>query len=133
MVDEQRAYAYCIEEISNIEGYETAVNDDKHVWICHHKLEIRPDYRNTVEDLKLMNLYYHRPACELIFMTTEEHTRIHRKGMKRSEEIVQKWKESIVKNNSFKGRTSWNKGITGEELKKHYKGGIKNGATKGDK
>ena len=114
MVDEQRAYAYCIEDISKIENYDIAMADNDHVWICHHKLEIRPDYRNTVRDLKLMNLYYHRPACELIFMTTEEHSSIHMNGKKHTIEQVKKWRETMIKKNRFANRIPWNKGLKGD-------------------
>lgn len=82
MVDEQRAYAYCIEDIKNIENYDLAMADNSHIWICHHRLEINSDYTNTREDMKLMNLYYHRPASELIFLTREEHTSIHSNARK---------------------------------------------------
>lgn len=85
MIDEQRAYAYCIEDIKNIENYELAKADNSHVWICHHRLEINTDYHNTREDMILMNLYYHRPASELIFLTRNEHSSIHNKA--RREEI----------------------------------------------
>lgn len=105
MIDEGRAYGYCIEDISKIENYDKAKKDNSHIWICHHKLEIRDGYRNSAADLKLMNLYYHRPAAELIFVTNEDHMKLHRTGAKRSQEEIAKWREHM------KGRTPWNKGI----------------------
>ena len=81
MVNENYAYAYCKEDISLIENYDKAIADKENTWHCHHKLEIHDDYKNTAEDLKLMKLYYHRPASELIFLPQSEHARIHNKVM----------------------------------------------------
>lgn len=86
MINELYAYAFCNEEISNIEKYKEALEDENETWVCHHKLELHNDYRNTVEEMKLMNLYYNRPACELIFMRRGEHTTLHCKGKSLSEE-----------------------------------------------
>ena len=86
MINELYAYAFCNEEISNIENYKEALEDENETWVCHHKLELHNDYRNTVEEMKLMNLYYNRPACELIFMRRGEHTTLHCKGKSLSEE-----------------------------------------------
>lgn len=85
MIDEQRAYAYCIEDISKIENYELAKSDNSHIWVCHHKLEIHEDYNNTREEMIKMGIYYHRPASELIFLSRNEHHSIHNKA--RREEI----------------------------------------------
>ena len=49
--------------LSNMKGF--------HV---HHRFE---DMGLSMTDLKEMNLYYHRPACELIIMTMSEHRRHH--------------------------------------------------------
>ena len=58
---------YCT-NYEQIENYELAKADNFKGWECHHKLEIHDDYTNTVNDLKLMNLYYNRPPEELIFL-----------------------------------------------------------------
>lgn len=68
---------YCKEDISLIENYEQAITDKDHIWDCHHRLEIGEGYTNSTEDLKLMNLYFNRPANELIFISHEDHTRLH--------------------------------------------------------
>ena len=86
MYTELNAWAYCCEDISKIEGYEKAVSDTTQSYRCHHRLEIHSDYRNTADELKMMGLYYHRPASELIFLPLKEHTRIHSVGRKLSEE-----------------------------------------------
>ena len=77
MIDEVRAYAFCKDDISKIENYNKALADNTQTWICHHKLGISDGYTNSVYDLKLMNLYYHRPAEELIFLTKSEHSKLH--------------------------------------------------------
>lgn len=96
---------YCCEPIENIENYELAKADNFKGWHCHHKLGVHSDYRNTRDELIMMNLYYNRPACELIFLTKNQHTSIHKKDSRMSDE--QKVKLSA----SHKGKTPWNKGI----------------------
>lgn len=83
MINLYYANAYCSEDISNIENYDKAIADKDNTWICHHRLEIHEDYRNSVEELQMMNLYWHRPASELIFVTKAEHRKIHQRGVKR--------------------------------------------------
>ena len=70
---------YCCEDISLVENYKQASEDNFDGWHCHHKLEIGEGYINSVEDLKMMNLYFNRPANELIFLKTKEHLEIHRR------------------------------------------------------
>lgn len=74
----RRAKSYCKEDISLIENYDKAINDKEHTWDCHHRLEIGEGYINSPKDLKLMNLYYNRPANELIFLTASEHQSLHK-------------------------------------------------------
>lgn len=89
-----RTYWYCCEDVSNIENYDKAIADTQHVWICHHKLEIRDDYNNSMNDLKLMNLYYNRPANELILLTRSEHNKVHHTGSCQSSNTKKKIAES---------------------------------------
>lgn len=105
---------YCKEDISLIDNYEQAINDTISTWHCHHKLEINYDYTNTIKDMKLMNIYYNRPASELIFLTREEHMSLHHKGFKYSEE------SKLKISNSRKGQPSPNKGkhVTDEQKRK---------------
>ena len=63
--------------IDLIENYELAKADNFKGWDIHHKLEINDDYINTVNDLKLMNLYYERPPEELIWLTKSDHHTLH--------------------------------------------------------
>lgn len=84
--DLRSAYAFCKEDISIIENYDKAISDKSNNWVVHHKLGIAEDYQNTKDELIMMNLYFHRPASELIFMTKSEHVKLHNKA--RIKEIV---------------------------------------------
>jgi hypothetical protein len=64
---------YCREPISNIRGYDEAIKSDVR-YDCHHINELT----FTVAQLKKMNMYYHRPASELLFLTHSEHMKMHR-------------------------------------------------------
>lgn len=89
---------YCY-EISSIENFEKAKADDFKDWICHHRLETHNSdgERRLVdlsrEELIALDMYYGRPASELIFVTRKEHGKLHgylgggtKKGTKFSEE-----------------------------------------------
>ena len=88
----------CCENISSIENYEKAINDATQTWDCHHRLEthykngnIRPKGLTlTMQDLINQNIYYGRPANELIFLTKEEHSRLHQSLRIMSEETKEK-------------------------------------------
>lgn len=90
MINETNAKAYCSEDISDIENYEQAVNDDTQMWDCHHKLEIQGQFRNSISLLKKCGLYYNVPAWQLIFLTKSEHTRLHKLGGRLSTETRKK-------------------------------------------
>ena len=74
---------YCSEPLTQIENYEKAKLEDFRGWCIHHRLELHPDFsvRFTTASLKQLNLYYNRPARELIFLRSSEHVRIHHKGI----------------------------------------------------
>lgn len=78
MINEKYANAFCIEDISKIENYELAVNDNTQTWCCHHRREI--DENKSKSQLIAEKLYYHRPASELIFLTKSDHVRLHSSG-----------------------------------------------------
>lgn len=73
----------CCEDISLIENYEIAINSSEK-YSLHHRLEIQNDKILSKENLVSMNLYYHRPAKELIFLTDCEHKRLHNTNMSES-------------------------------------------------
>ena len=106
---------YC-KDIENVENYEKALADDFIGWHCHHRLETHmPDGKRRDADIShkeliALGLYYHRPAEELIFLTTREHNAFKKgklawnKGKKMSEKFCRKCSESQ------KGKQAWNKG-----------------------
>ena len=77
MINEKQLKRYCSEDISKIENYDLAINDDTQVWDCHHRLEIQGKTKKTARELLRCGLYWNRPADELIFLTHSEHIRLH--------------------------------------------------------
>lgn len=93
MINDGKVKRYCSEDISLIDNYWDAMNDETQVWECHHKNEIFrgiPVSRALLIDL---GLYYGCPASELIFLTPSEHTRLHSNN--RSKETKRKMSESM--------------------------------------
>lgn len=93
----------CSEDPHLIENYDSAISDTTQVWHCHHRLETEKNL--STKELMSMNMYYHRPASELIFLTPFEHNSLHRKGKLASLETKKKMSEvQKGKNNGFYGR-----------------------------
>lgn len=82
---------FCSENISLIENYNKAIEDVNETWHCHHKLEIQNNKIISKEELIKNNLYYNRPANELIFLTRSEHQNLH--ASNRSENYYKKLSE----------------------------------------
>jgi len=66
-------------ELDKIENYGSASQDKFVGWHLHHRLEINPDgsvgkSRNSLID---ENLYYYRPASELVFLQSSIHRQLH--------------------------------------------------------
>ena len=101
MINELCANAYCKDDISKIENYELAVADTTQTWVCHHRLELTLDgeLAHSIDELMRLNMYYHRPYFELIFLTRAEHTSLHTKrtmnGKTQSEETKRKRSEAM--------------------------------------
>ena len=68
----KRVSKYCSEPIENIKGYNDALNSPG-MFDCHHINE----KTFTMSELKMMNMYYNRPASELIFLSHADHARLH--------------------------------------------------------
>ncbi len=72
-----------------IENYQLALADDFKGWHCHHRLETHTSdgIRRTVDlsrdELIAMDMYYNRPANELIFMKASEHISLHKSSEKK--------------------------------------------------
>lgn len=108
-----RTKSYCCDDISLIENYDKAVNDEHQVWECHHRLET--DLGLSKQELIDMGLYFNRQASELILLTPEEHKSMHNKGENNpmyGKHQTAEAKAKIASKNSIanKGRTPWNKG-----------------------
>ena len=74
-------HEFCSEPLDKIEHYEEALAENFKGWCIHHRREIQPDgTRMSVQELIDQNLYYGRPASELIFMRFGEHTTLHMLG-----------------------------------------------------
>ena len=88
MIDVYRAKKFCKEDLSKIENYDKAISDTTQTWHCHHRTEIW--WNCSKKDLIDNECYYNRKACELIFLTPEEHVKLHHKNKIVSEETKQK-------------------------------------------
>ena len=91
MIDKNRAIKYCKNDISLIENYDKAIADDTQTWHCHHRRE----KIYSVKELIDIGEYYNRPACELIFLTSLEHNRLHHLGKHHSAETRKKMSEAL--------------------------------------
>ena len=80
-------YKYCGDDVSLIENYDEAIADSTQTWHCHHRAEILPCGDFTPEELKKFDLYFNRPASELIFLLKKEHFRIHSKQKRLHKQI----------------------------------------------
>ena len=89
---------YC-KDYENIENYEKAKKDNFKGWECHHRLETHTSDGErrlvdiTKKELIALNMYYNRPAEELIFLTLKEHSTF-KKGKQFSEEHKKKLSEA---------------------------------------
>lgn len=103
---------YCKENLNFVEGYREALKSEEE-YVCHHRLETHIwDSANciwvkrnkgealTSSQLKELNLYFNRPADELIFMRRKEHNSLHRllrENKPHSDETKKKISESCKK------------------------------------
>lgn len=106
MINYYLAKKYCKEDISKIKNYDKAIADNTQTWDLHHRTEIW--WNCTAQELIDNECYYNRKACELIFLTHAEHTRLHNTHM--SEDRRRKMSDSMKGKN--KGR------ICSEETRK---------------
>lgn len=82
----KRSFEYLCDNIENVENYEAAKADNFKGWDCHHRLETHTSDEErrlvdiTMKELKALDMYYHRPAEELIFLVASEHRHLHNNG-----------------------------------------------------
>lgn len=91
MINERAVRRFCKEDISKIKNYDKAIADTTQVWHCHHMTETW--WNCSKQDLIDNECYYHRKACELIFLTPAEHHQLHNKGKHLSDETRRKISE----------------------------------------
>ncbi len=103
---------FCREDASKIEGYDEAIKSEEK-YDCHHRLELHNDgsLRFTSDSLMKLDLYYNRPACELVFISHSEHISLHTKARWESGQLT---KKSGIKR---KG-TKWSHPMSEEAKKK---------------
>ena len=95
-------------EIEKVENYEKAKLDNFLGWNIHHRLEthtsegIKRLVQITKEELIALDMYFDRPANELIYLTISEHTSVHCKGRKCSEEHKRKTSQTLMGHNVSK-------------------------------
>ena len=92
----RHSFKYYCKDYENIENYQKALADDFKNWEVHHRLETHNSDGErrlvdiTADELKALDMYYNRPADELIFIPIYEHSRLHMKGKHLSEETKKK-------------------------------------------
>lgn len=79
MINIEQTKKFCKDDITKIENYEQAINDQTQTWHIHHRLErtINNEYAHSRKDLIRLGMYYNRPYYELIFLTQIEHVKLH--------------------------------------------------------
>ena len=97
---------YCKDDISKIENCEKAIAS-KITWHCHHRAEILPCGIFSRNDLKKFDLYYNRPANELIFLLPKDHIKLHYNDIRTIKRV----------SNNKRGRLWWNNGIISKQTK----------------
>lgn len=124
MINTYNVKQYCRDDISKIENYEQAINDKVNKWVCHHRLELTLDGEEALSkaELKRMNMYYHRPYFELIFMKDVDHRKLHSRFVKnwRTEESINKFRYNRL-GHSF---TEESRKKISETVKQRWKEGV---------
>lgn len=107
----KKTKSFCCEDISLIENYDIALKSDE-LYVCHHKNGIL--LNKSKQELIDLNLYYNRPANELILLTNSEHSRIHglnmndyNKEIRKKSNIGQKLSTEFCKNRSELSKKMW--------------------------
>ena len=128
MIKTKHAKKICREDITLIKNYEQAITDESQIWDCHHINELT----FTRQELIKQNMYYYRPANELVFLTRSEHKKLHLTVCAGADEYKQKLSESLKGrkfsdehrrniSESNKGQTPWNKGSKLKPLSDEHK------------
>ena len=118
-----RMKMYCKDDLSKIENYHEAVNDKENIWHLHHRLEltINGEFAHFKEDLIRLNMYYHRPAFELIFLREDEHHKLHGQFHKMTNDGIQ----AIKDKNTGRKRTEEQKKLISDRTREAMKNSVK--------
>ena len=96
----KKGFEYFCDDIENVENYEIAKADNFVLWDCHHRLETHTSDgdRRLVDipkkELIALDMYYHRPASELILMPRKNHLSLHNSGKHLIDETKHKISEA---------------------------------------
>ena len=98
MINEKMATRYCSDDIALIENYSEAISDEERMWEIHHRRESDENGRTLFTHKKLieLNLYFNRPAAELMFVTRSMHSKLHREMFENTGKNVGKKYGKIV-------------------------------------
>lgn len=119
----KHSFEYFCKDYEKIENYDKAKADNFRGWNCHHRLQTwtsdgeRRLVDITADELKALDMYYNRPASELIFLTISEHSKLHNKG----------------EHNAMYGKQGYWKGKTGPNKGKKFSEEARNNISKGHK
>lgn len=117
MINEYNVKKLCCEDISNIKNYEEAVNSPE-IYDCHHRMQLIETgavVNSTKQDLIDWDIYFNRPADELIFLSHSEHIKLHDKNI--SEETrrrLSEWQKGSKKSDEHRRKIS--KAMKGKKL-----------------
>ena len=108
MISVENVKKYC-KDFTKIENYEVAINDQNEKWACHHRME----QVFSQAELIRAGWYYNRPASELIFIRSSEHSgnpKIHIEVRRRMEaqkgkHLSEETKREISEHNKGKLRS----------------------------
>ena len=121
-------FEYFCKNPENIENYDKAAADNFKGWDCHHRLETytsdgeRRLVDITKDELKALDMYYDRPASELIFLPSSEHTSLHKKDKHHTDETRRKISEANKgKHRSEETRNKMSKAKKGKRLSEETK------------
>lgn len=108
-------------EYWKIENYDQAMTDETQTWHCHHRHEI--DWVLPKKELIAIGRYYDVHYSELIFLTREEHVRLHHKGKEGSwkgKHHTEESKQKMSEAREGKNNPNYKYHITVEELNDLY-------------
>ena len=116
---------YICKDYENIENYEKAKADNFKDWECHHRLQTwtsdgeRRLVNISAAELVALDMYYNRPAEELIFLPASEHKSLHSKGNQHSKGKKHTEETRKKQSEAHKGKTF------SEEHRKHLSEALK--------